>query len=254
MGSREVVKHLNELKHINLDGLRFRLIDAKGQVVGRLAEQISQMLQGKDKPTYNPRKEQGDVVIVTNAAHVHLTHDKWNTKLYRWHTGHPGGLKARTAREQWERDPTQLLVHAINGMLPKNKSRAARLEKLKVFPEATHPYADLPLVPYVPRQRQLRDQQLGWPLPAGFAPVNPERYKFRVMTSPALQGGRLRAGPNAGGTGRSSSAGGAAAAPPGGRPEVSFDDLLTAEERRLLAASSAASTQQQQKQQQGLQR
>jgi ribosomal protein L13 len=57
------------------------------QVVGRLAEQISQLLQGKDKPTYNPRKEQGDVVIVTNAAHVHLTHDKWNTKLYRWHTG-----------------------------------------------------------------------------------------------------------------------------------------------------------------------
>lgn len=98
-GSGEALRQLNELRTINLEGLRFRFIDAKGQVVGRLAEQISIILQGKDKPTYNPRKERGDVVIVANAAHVHLTHDKWNSKLYRWHTGAWSCARARSCHQ-----------------------------------------------------------------------------------------------------------------------------------------------------------
>ncbi|GFR40309.1 hypothetical protein Agub_g843 [Astrephomene gubernaculifera] len=226
----EAIKHLKDLQHINLEGLRFRIVDAKGQVVGRLAEQIAVILQGKDKPSYNPKKEQGDVVVVINAAHVQLTHDKWNTKLYRWHTGYPGGLRARTAKEQWEKDPRKLLLNAVDGMLPKNKSREARLEKLKIFPESEHPFTDFPLVPFVPPPRLLRDRGLGWPMPQGFEPANADRYAFRLRTSPALQ--QLA---------QADAAAPAAAAAAGGvRPQVGIDDLLTEEERAALAAADAA--------------
>ena len=105
------MKVLNDLRHIPLHGLRFRLVDAQGQVsevyevdatanedsldmpsphakiVGHLASQIAQLLQGKDKPIFTPKKNLGDVVVVINAAHVHFTHDTWTQKLYRWHTG-----------------------------------------------------------------------------------------------------------------------------------------------------------------------
>ncbi|EFJ40272.1 mitochondrial ribosomal protein L13 [Volvox carteri f. nagariensis] len=213
--TNEFIRHLKDLERINLEGLRFRLIDAKGQVVGRLAQEISILLQGKDKPTYNPKKEQGDVVVVVNASHVHFTHDKWATKLYRWHTGFPGGLRARTAQEQWEKDPRKLIWNAVNGMLPKNKSREVRMDKLKIFPEAEHPFTDFPLVPYVPKPRTLGDRSLGWPVPQGFEPVNLERYAFRLRTSPRLHGGA-------------------------GRPQLPLEDLLTEEERAALAAADAA--------------
>ncbi|KAG2488768.1 hypothetical protein HYH03_012766 [Edaphochlamys debaryana] len=219
----EAIKHLKDLQHINLEGLRFRLVDAKGQVVGRLANQISIVLQGKDKPTYNPKKEEGDVVVVVNAAHVHLTHDKWDTKLYRWHTGYPGGLRARTAREQWEKDPRQLLLNAVSGMLPKNKSREARMDKLKVFAEEEHPFEGFPLVPLLPRPRRLQDRGLGWAVPQGFEPANPERYAFRLRTSAPLQ---------------QALAGGA------GRPLVGVEDLLTEDERAALAALAAGKAKQ----------
>lgn len=257
----EAIKHLKDLQHINLEGLRFRFIDAKGQIVGRLAQQIAIMLQGKDKPTYNPKKESGDVVIVVNASHVHFTHDKWRTQLYRWHTGYPGGLRTRTAQEQWEKDPRDILRNAVNGMLPKNKSREARLEKLKIFPEADHPFEGFPLVPHVPPPRKLRDLGLGWPVPQGFEPANPDRYAFRILTSPSLQPQRPASPPpthpqqqqqqqglpaTAGTVSEAASttaAAGAAAASPAGprfrprpRPVVSIDDLLTEEERRALAA------------------
>lgn len=105
------------------EGLRFRLVDARGQVVGRLASQIATILMGKDKPTYTPNKDDGDVVVVVNAADVEFTGRKWDQKLYRWHTGYPGGLKERTAKDQFSRRPEAIIEAAVNGMLPKNNLR-----------------------------------------------------------------------------------------------------------------------------------
>ena len=78
----------------------WHIIDAKDQVVGRLATQIAPLLKGKHKPTYNPRLDVGDNVVVINADKVKLTGKKWSDKLYRWHTNYPGGLRQRTAQEQ----------------------------------------------------------------------------------------------------------------------------------------------------------
>lgn len=105
------------------EGLRFRVVDAKGQVVGRLASQIAKVLTGKDKPTYLPHVDDGDAVVVVNAAQVDFTGRKWDQKLYRWHTGYPGGLKERTARDQLAREPEAVLQKAVMGMLPKNNMR-----------------------------------------------------------------------------------------------------------------------------------
>eukprot|EP00798_Chlamydomonas_sp_ICE-L_P021089 gene21089-27976_t len=184
--SSYALRHLRELRNIKLDGLRFRLVDAQGQVVGPLAQQIAIMLQGKDKPTFNPKKNEGDVVIVINASRVHLTHDRWDTKLYRYHTGYPGGLREQTAAELWEKEPCKLLRGAVKGMLPKNKLQVFRLDKLKLFPEAEHPFGDLDLVPFVMRPKQIRAPGLSWPIPAGFKPLNPDRYSFRVKADPSL--------------------------------------------------------------------
>ncbi|KAJ9515913.1 hypothetical protein QJQ45_016901, partial [Haematococcus lacustris] len=180
----KAVQALRSLEHIKLDGLRFRLIDARGLVVGTLATQISTLLQGKDKPTYSPKRNMGDVVIVINAAHVHFTHDKWATKSYAWHTGWPGGFRERPALDQWERDPTSILVKAVNGMLPKNRLRPYRMDKLKVFPEAEHPFSDLPLVPYVPAAKRVQRTGLSWSLPEGLQPMNPEIFAFSKRGQP----------------------------------------------------------------------
>eukprot|EP00537_Pseudo-nitzschia_pungens_P009500 CAMPEP_0172380928 /NCGR_PEP_ID=MMETSP1060-20121228/70688_1 /TAXON_ID=37318 /ORGANISM="Pseudo-nitzschia pungens, Strain cf. cingulata" /LENGTH=229 /DNA_ID=CAMNT_0013108695 /DNA_START=627 /DNA_END=1316 /DNA_ORIENTATION=- len=77
----------------------WHLVDAKNQTVGRLAGQISQILKGKHKPTFRPNKDMGDHVVVINAEKVQFSGKKWNDKLYRWHTGYPGGLKERTAKD-----------------------------------------------------------------------------------------------------------------------------------------------------------
>ncbi|GFH15515.1 uncharacterized protein HaLaN_11754 [Haematococcus lacustris] len=161
---------------------RAALTQPWSQVVGTLATQISTLLQGKDKPTYSPKRNMGDVVIVINAAHVHFTHDKWATKSYAWHTGWPGGFRERPALDQWERDPTSILVKAVNGMLPKNRLRPYRMDKLKVFPEADHPFSDLPLVPYVPAAKRVQRTGLSWSLPEGLQPMNPEIFAFRAWT------------------------------------------------------------------------
>lgn len=166
--------------------VRFRLVDAKDQVVGRLAAQLARILQGKDKPTFAPNGVDGgaggcgDVVIVKNAAHVAFTGRKWDDKLYRWHSGYPGGLKERTAGDEASGDPTAPLRRAVYGMLPKNALRASRARKLRVFAGERHPFEDDPrVVPWSPPRRTLRVKEAAPELPEGFAPLNSEAFAHR---------------------------------------------------------------------------
>lgn len=117
------------------------LIDAKNQVAGRLAANITPLLIGKHKPTYNPLKyDTGDHVVIINAKHLTLTGDKWKRKGYRWHTGYAGGLKTFTAEQRHEKFPTYIMQRAIDRMLPKNNLRKVRMDRLHVFPDAEHPF------------------------------------------------------------------------------------------------------------------
>ena len=118
------------------------LIDAKDQIVGRLASHISQILMGKTKPIFHPGLDLGDHVVVINTKDVVLLGDKWNTKLYRHHSGYPGGLKEIVAREMHKKDQTVILWRAVNGMLPKTKMRKKRMARLHLFEGPDHPYAD----------------------------------------------------------------------------------------------------------------
>ncbi|MCK5071884.1 MAG: 50S ribosomal protein L13 [Bacteriovoracaceae bacterium] len=112
---------------------KWYLIDAKDQVVGRLATSIASILRGKINPQYTPNTDSGDFVVVVNANKVSFTGDKWDKKIYHWHTGHIGGLKQRTAREQLKKHPEKILMDAVKGMLPKNSLGRKQLKKLKVF-------------------------------------------------------------------------------------------------------------------------
>lgn len=116
----------------------WHFVDARNQVLGRLAPQISRLLMGKHKPTYVPSVDAGDYVVVVNAADVALTGKKRMEKLYRWHTGWMGGLKTLTARQMFERDPTRVVNLAVKGMMPDNNLRDVRLTRLRIFPNEQH--------------------------------------------------------------------------------------------------------------------
>lgn len=163
-----------------MEGLRFRLVDAQGQVVGRLASQIATILQGKDKPTFKPNADDGDVVVVINCAEVELTGRKWDQKLYRSHSGYPGGLKERTAKEQFARKPDFVLRQAVLGMLPKNNLRRSMARKLRIFPGERHAFEDHPaLTLFEMPPRKLRVKGELFDLPQGFEPFNPQAYYKR---------------------------------------------------------------------------
>jgi large subunit ribosomal protein L13 len=116
------------------------LVDAEGQILGRLATRIADQLRGKNKPHYTPHVDTGDFVIVVNAERIQVTGKKLDEKLVRWHSGYPGGLKQRTLREQLERRPTEVIRKAVKGMLPRNRLAAAQLSKLKVYAGPDHPH------------------------------------------------------------------------------------------------------------------
>ncbi|KAK9801927.1 hypothetical protein WJX73_005542 [Symbiochloris irregularis] len=168
-----------QLRSVDLSGLRFRFVDANEQVVGRLASQLARILQGKDKPIYSPEKDLGDVVVVVNGRNVQFTGKKWEQKLYRWHTGYVGGLKERQAKFQHTQEPESILWKAVNGMLPKNKLRQARMRKLCIYPDAEHPFDQDTLVPWTPPERRLRIKEAAFKVPEGFQPLNPAAYTRR---------------------------------------------------------------------------
>ncbi|KAK0522165.1 54S ribosomal protein L23, mitochondrial [Tilletia horrida] len=115
-------------------------VSAKDRVLGALAANIATTLMGKHKPTYDPSVDNGDYVVVTNARHVTVTGKKADQIVYRHHTMYPGGLKERTYKEMMKKKPDEIIRKAVSGMLPKNKLRERRLERLKIFPDDEHPY------------------------------------------------------------------------------------------------------------------
>ncbi|KAK9023690.1 hypothetical protein V6N11_003896 [Hibiscus sabdariffa] len=152
-------KALAGLRRINLEGLRWRVFDAKGQVLGRLASQISTVIQGKDKPTYAPNRDDGDMCVVINAKDVCVTGRKLTDKVYYWHTGYIGHLKERTLKDQMAKDPTEVIRKAVLRMLPRNKLRDDRDRKLRIFADSEHPFGDRPLEPYAMPPRKVREMR-----------------------------------------------------------------------------------------------
>lgn len=117
---------------------KWYVIDAEGKPLGRLASEVASILRGKRKPIFTPHVDTGDFVIIVNAEKVLFTGKKLDKKLYRHHTGHPGGLKEVTARELMAKKPEQALKLAIKGMLPKNSLGRQMFTKLKVYAGAEH--------------------------------------------------------------------------------------------------------------------
>jgi large subunit ribosomal protein L13 len=117
------------------------VVDAENQVLGRLASEVAKILRGKHKPTFTPHVDTGDYVIIINAHKVVLTGNKWDQKVYRWHTGYPGGFREIGVRKLHQRHPERVVEYAIRGMLPKNKLGRAMFRKLKVYAASTHPHA-----------------------------------------------------------------------------------------------------------------
>jgi len=116
------------------------IVDANGQVLGRLASRIASILRGKHKPTFVPHLDVGDHIVVVNAAKVHLTGRKMRDKLYRWHSGYIGGLREVNAETMLRTHPERVIEWAVQGMLPKNRLGKAMAKKLKVYRGADHPH------------------------------------------------------------------------------------------------------------------
>lgn len=119
---------------------RWYLIDADGQILGRLASEVAKRLRGKHKPIYTPHVDTGDYVIVVNAGKITLTGKKMSEKVYYHHSGYPGGLKTQVVGKMLRECPEKVLMHAVRGMLPKNSLGRRMLKKLKVYAGSDHPH------------------------------------------------------------------------------------------------------------------
>ena len=120
---------------------RWYVVDAEGQTLGRLATEIARLLRGKNKPQYTPHVDTGDFVVVVNAEKVVVTGKKAEQKVYRRHSGYPGGLKETSYEQMMERRPTEILRRAVKGMMPKNRLARQQLRKLKIYAGPEHPHA-----------------------------------------------------------------------------------------------------------------
>jgi large subunit ribosomal protein L13 len=120
---------------------RWFVVDAQGQVLGRLASRVASILRGKHKPTFTPHLDLGDHVVVINAEKIHLTGRKLTDKVYRWHTGYIGGLREVKAGSLLKSHPERVIEWAVEGMLPKNRLGRAMVKKLRVYRGGDHPHA-----------------------------------------------------------------------------------------------------------------
>jgi large subunit ribosomal protein L13 len=116
-------------------------VDANGQILGRLASKLANVLTGKHKPSYTPGVQMGDGVIVLNAGKIRVTGKKLSDKIYYRHSGYPGGLKSISLRDQLEKHPDRVIRAAVWGMLPHNKRGRHILKMLKIYEGNEHPHA-----------------------------------------------------------------------------------------------------------------
>jgi large subunit ribosomal protein L13 len=120
---------------------KWYVVDAEGKVLGRLASRVARLITGKGKPEWTPHVDCGDHVVVVNAAKVRVTGRKLDQKVYRRHTGYPGGLKEVTLGKLLAERPTRVIEEAVHGMVPKGRLGRRMVTKLKVYPGAEHPHA-----------------------------------------------------------------------------------------------------------------
>lgn len=119
---------------------KWYLVDAKDKVLGRLATEIASRLRGKHKPEFAPHMDNGDFIIVINADKIKVTGNKLDQKVYYRHTGYVSGLKETTLQQMLDKKPTEVIVKAVRGMLPKNALGYQLITKLKVYSGAEHPH------------------------------------------------------------------------------------------------------------------
>ena len=127
-------------KNTDLDK-KWLLLDARDETLGRLSSKIASILMGKNKAQYTPHNDLGDYVVVVNAEKIRVTGNKDIQKKYYKHTGFPGGLKSSTFSEIIEKNPENVILKAVKGMLPKNKLSSSMISKLKVYEGDNHPHA-----------------------------------------------------------------------------------------------------------------
>jgi large subunit ribosomal protein L13 len=120
----------------------WHLVDLQGKTLGRICVEIASLLQGKNKVDYSPNRDAGDYVVAINAKDIVVTGNKLKEKVYYHHTGYAGHLRELTLGQLMEKDPRQVISHGVMGMLPKNKLRASRMTRLKIFVNAENPYND----------------------------------------------------------------------------------------------------------------
>ncbi|MBR1684564.1 MAG: 50S ribosomal protein L13 [Clostridia bacterium] len=119
---------------------KWYVVDAEGQVFGRVASQVANILRGKNKPIYTPNTDTGDYVIIINAEKVAVTGKKESDKVYKIHSGYPGGLKETTLGEMRAKKPEEIIMHAVKGMMPKGRLGRQMFKKLKVYAGPEHPH------------------------------------------------------------------------------------------------------------------
>ncbi len=129
------------LPKVNLDQRKWHVIDADGAVLGRLAAQVANILRGKNKPVYTPHMDAGDFVIVINAEKVMVTGKKETNKKFMTYSGWKGGEKYTSVAQIRARHPEKLILHAVRGMVPKNRLGRVLMTKLKVYKGGQHPHS-----------------------------------------------------------------------------------------------------------------
>jgi large subunit ribosomal protein L13 len=119
---------------------KWYIVDAKDQVLGRLATGVARVIRGKHKPIFTPNTDTGDFVIILNADKIKVTGKRETMKEYKWHSGYPGGQKIRAFQDMMAKNPTFAVQNAVKGMLPKNRLGRQLIKKLKVYAGDTHPH------------------------------------------------------------------------------------------------------------------